>query len=99
MASSEKFEYFVNFTLAGISLVLIGYVVSRQVIVNNLARTSKTKQQMQNWGGSTSYSILQPIVPSAFLATFLYRKQPLLWPLLRKKNLHHCVLSLNFTLI
>ena len=66
MASSEKFEYFVNFTLAGISLLLIGYVtvVLRQVIANNLARTSKTEQQMQNWGGLTSYSILQPIVPS-----------------------------------
>ena len=28
-----------------------------------------------------------------------YGKQPLLWPLLRKKNLCYCVLSLNFTLI
>ena len=50
---------------------------------------------MQSYGGSTICSILQPIVPSACLVTFLYGKQPLL----RKKNLYHCVLSLNFTLI
>ena len=87
MAGSENFEYFVNFPLAGISLVLIGYVVLRQVIANNLAHTSKTEQQMQNWGSSTSYSILQPIVPSACLVTFLYGKQPLLWPLLSKKKI------------
>ena len=86
MASSENFEYFVNFPLAGISLVLIGYVVLRQVIANNLAHTSKTEQQMQNWCGSTSCSILQSIVPPACLVKFLYGKQPLLWPLLRKKT-------------
>ena len=59
MASSENFEYFVNFPLPRISLLLIGYVVFRQLIANNLTHTSKTEQQMQNWGGSTSCSILQ----------------------------------------
>ena len=45
MASSEHFEYFVNFPLAGISLLFkIGYIVLRQVIANNLADTSKTEQ-------------------------------------------------------
>ena len=44
VASSEHFEYFVNFPLAGISLLLIGYVVLRQVIANNLADTFKTEQ-------------------------------------------------------
>ena len=45
MVSSEHFEYFVNFPLAGISLLFkIGYVVLRQVIANNLADTSKTEQ-------------------------------------------------------
>ena len=44
MASSEHFEYFVNFPLAGISLLLIGYVVLRQVIANNLADISRTEQ-------------------------------------------------------
>ena len=44
MASSERLEYFVNFPLAGISLLLIGYVVLRQVIANNLADTSRTEQ-------------------------------------------------------
>ena len=43
-ASSEHFEYFVNFPLAGISLLLIGYVVLRQVIANDLADTFKTEQ-------------------------------------------------------
>ena len=33
---------------------------------------------------------------SIFLITFLW---PLLWPLLRKKNLYHCIPSLNVTLI
>ena len=48
MASSEHFEYFVNFPLAGISLLFrIRYVVLRQVIANNLADTSKTEQQLQ----------------------------------------------------
>ena len=86
MASSEDFEYFVNFPLSGISVLLIGYVVLRPVIANNLAHTSKTEQQMQNGGGSTSCSILQPIVPSVCLVTFLYGKQSLLWPLLRNKK-------------
>ena len=45
MASSENFEYFVNFPLAGISLLLIGYVALRQVIANNLAHTSKQNSQ------------------------------------------------------
>ena len=31
---SEHFEYFVSFSLAGISLLLIGYVVLRQVMAN-----------------------------------------------------------------
>ena len=45
MASSEHYDYFVSFeSLAGISLLLIGYVVLRQVIANNLADTSKTEQ-------------------------------------------------------
>ena len=44
MASSEHFEYFVNFPEAGISLLLIGYVVLRRVIANNVAETSKTEQ-------------------------------------------------------
>ena len=44
MASSDCLEYFVNFPLAGISLLLIGYVVLRQVIANNLADTSRTEQ-------------------------------------------------------
>lgn len=44
MPSSEHFECFVNFPLAGISLLLIGYVVLRQVIANNLANTSKTER-------------------------------------------------------
>ena len=45
MVSSEHFEYFVNFPLAGISLLFkIGYVVLRQVTANNLADTSKTEQ-------------------------------------------------------
>ena len=44
MASSEHFEYFVNFPLAGISLLLMGYFVLRQVIANNLGDTSKTEQ-------------------------------------------------------
>ena len=44
MASSERLEYFVNFPLAGISLLLMGYVVLRQVIANNLADTSRTEQ-------------------------------------------------------
>ena len=43
MASSEHVEYFVNFPLAGISLLSIGYVVLRQVIANSLADTSKTE--------------------------------------------------------
>ena len=81
MANSEHFQCFVNFPLAGITLLLIGYVVLRQVIANNLAHTS-TDQQMQSWGGSNSSSILQPIVPSACLSSF-YGKQPLL----RKKKL------------
>ena len=64
-----------------------------------LAHTSKTEQLMQSWGGSTSCSILQPIVPSACLVKFLYGKQPLLPPLLRKINLYRYVLSFNITLI
>ena len=44
MASSEHFEYFVNFPLGGISLLLIGNVVLRQVIANNLGDTSKTQR-------------------------------------------------------
>ena len=44
MVSSEHFEYLVNFPLAGISLLLKGYVVLRQEIANNLAHTSKTEQ-------------------------------------------------------
>ena len=51
MTSSEHFRKiqmtsadFVNFPLAGISLLLIGDVVLRQVIANNLADTSKTEQ-------------------------------------------------------
>ena len=44
VASSEHFEYFVNFPLAGISLLLIGYVVLRQVIAHDLADTFKTEQ-------------------------------------------------------
>ena len=44
LASSEHFEYFVNFPEAGISLLLIGYVVLRRVIANNVAETSKTEQ-------------------------------------------------------
>ena len=45
MASSEHFEYFVNFPLAEISLLFkIGYVVLRQVIADNLADTPKTEQ-------------------------------------------------------
>ena len=47
MASGEFFEYFVNFPLAEISLLLIGHVVLRQVIANNLADTSKAEQQLQ----------------------------------------------------
>lgn len=44
MPSSEHFEYFVNFPLAGLSLLLIGYVVLRQVIANNMANTSKIER-------------------------------------------------------
>ena len=44
VASSKHFEYFVNFPRAGIFLLLIGYVVLRQVIANNLADTFKTEQ-------------------------------------------------------
>ena len=36
VASREHFEYFVNFPLAGISLLLIGYVVLHQVIANSV---------------------------------------------------------------
>ena len=71
MMSSEHFEY-VNFPLARISLSLTGYVVLRQEIANNLAHTSRTVLYVQNWGGSTSSSILQPIVPSACLVKFLW---------------------------
>ena len=39
MASSDHFEYLVNFPLAGISLLS-----NTQVIANNLADTSKTEQ-------------------------------------------------------
>ena len=39
--SREHFEYFVNFALAGISLLLRRFAALRQVIVNNLAHTSK----------------------------------------------------------
>ena len=45
LASSENSEYFVNFPLAGISLLLIRYVALRQVIANNLAHTSKQNSQ------------------------------------------------------
>ena len=48
MASSEHFGYFANFPLAGIPLLLTGYVVLRQVIANNLANTSKTEQWVQS---------------------------------------------------
>ena len=41
---SSTSSYFVNFPLAGISLLLIGNVVLRQVIVNNRAQTSKSEQ-------------------------------------------------------
>ena len=44
MASSEHFEYFANFLLAGISLLLLGHVVLRQVIASNLDDISKTEQ-------------------------------------------------------
>ena len=72
MMSSEHFEYLVNFPLAGISLLLTGYVVLRQEIANKMAHTSRTVQYVQNWGGLTSSSILQPIVPSACLVKFLW---------------------------
>ena len=44
MASSGHFEYFVNFPLAGISLLLIEYVVLRRIIAYKLADISKTEQ-------------------------------------------------------
>ena len=44
---AASFEYFVNFALEGISLLLIGYVVLRQVIANNFVDTSKTEQEVQ----------------------------------------------------
>ena len=44
MASSEHFEYFINFLLAEISLLLIGFIVLGQVIANSLAYTSKTER-------------------------------------------------------
>ena len=43
IASGEYFEYFVNIPLAEI-FFLIGHVVLRQIIANNLADTSKTEQ-------------------------------------------------------
>ena len=43
-ALSSTSSYFVNFPLAGISLLLIGNVVLRQVIVHNRAETSKSEQ-------------------------------------------------------
>ena len=48
MASSGHFEYFVNFPLAGVSLLLIEYVVLRQVIAYKLADISKTEQLLQS---------------------------------------------------
>ena len=39
MASSEHIEYFVNFPLAGIAILLMGNIVLRQIIANNLAGT------------------------------------------------------------
>ena len=48
MASNGHFEYFVNFPLAGISLLLIEYVVLRRVIAYKLADISKTEQYVQS---------------------------------------------------
>ena len=49
MASSEHFEYFVNFPLAGISLLFkIGYVVLRQVIASYRDDTCKTNSYRLN---------------------------------------------------
>ena len=44
IASSELLKYFVNSPQAGISLLLIGNIVLRQVIDNDTADTSKTEQ-------------------------------------------------------
>ena len=93
MANSEHFEYFVNFPLAGISLLLLGYMVLHQVIItDNLAHTSKTELQMQSWGGSTSSSILPLILCPRFVWSRSYGKQSLL----RKKNLTPLCTFLKF---
>ena len=48
-------SYFISLPLAGISLLLIGNVVLRQVIVNNRAETSKSEQsEVQTKSGSTN---------------------------------------------
>ena len=88
MVSCEHFEYLVNFSLAGISLLLIWYVVLRQEKANKnrtvgvqLVPTS-CGQLCPRLGWSSSYG-----------------KKPLLWALLSKKSLYHCVLFLKFTVI
>ena len=68
MASSENFEYFVNFPLAGISLLLIGYIVLGQVIANNLAHTSKTEQS--NYAKLGRFNQLQHLAANCSLGLF-----------------------------
>ena len=43
-STSSTSSYFVSLPLVGISLLLIGNLVLRQVIVNNRAETSKSEQ-------------------------------------------------------
>ena len=88
MANSEQFEYFVNFPTAGITLLLIGYIVLRQVKanINNLAHTSKTEEQMQSWDGSLNqfqHLAVHMVNSSCYV----------------RKTLYHWVLFVNFTLI
>ena len=56
-STSSTSSYFVNFPLAGISLLLIGNIALRQVIVNNRAETSKSGYHVLYSGRNIDFTL------------------------------------------
>ena len=56
-STSSTSSYFVNFPLAGISLLLIGNIALRQVIVNNRAETSKSGYRVLYSGRNIDFTL------------------------------------------
>ena len=77
-------------------MFLFGRERNEAVIVN---QAKSFPSNYTNRVGHLLTALLQSIVNTCnlYFWSCFYCKQPLLWPLLRKKILYHCVLSLNFT--